>query len=186
MLRGENIVLRPMREADIARQHEFFQDTELYLLDSTCPRVSPMERAQAFYASRATPDDNLAPFAIEADGKYIGYCSLMDIQDRHGNLELGIMIGDREYWGRGYGRDTVRVLLEYGFHTLGARRIALTTNAKNERAIRCYLACGFVEEGRPRQVMWIDGEYTDLVEMSILRDEWQAMGGQATARGGIN
>jgi len=45
----------------------------------------------------------------------------------------------------------------------------------DERAIRCYLACGFVEEGRPRQFAWIDGEYTDLVNMSILRDEWQGM-----------
>jgi RimJ/RimL family protein N-acetyltransferase len=64
--------------------------------------------------------------------------------------------------------------LDYGFRYLGARRIALTTHAKNERAIRCYLACGFVEEGRPRQVVWIEGEYTDLVDMSILREEWQA------------
>jgi len=53
---------------------------------------------------------------------------------------------------------------------------SLTTHAKNERAIRCYLACGFVEEGRPRKAAWIEGEYTDLVEMSILREEWQARG----------
>ena len=68
----------------------------------------------------------------------------------------------------------MRLLLHFGFHYLGARRIALTTHARNERAIRCYLACGFVEEGRPRQVLWIEGEYVDLVEMSILRNEWLA------------
>lgn len=174
MLHGDKVVLRPMRESDIGRQHEFNQDLELYLLDSAYPQVSPLERAHAFYANRTTDDPNLAPFAIEADGKYIGHCALRDLQNRHGNLELGIMIGDRDYWGRGYGRDVVRVLLAYGFRGLGARRIALTTQAKNERAIRCYLACGFVEEGRPRQVVWIDGAYTDLVEMSILRHEWQA------------
>jgi RimJ/RimL family protein N-acetyltransferase len=164
-----------MIEADIARQHEFFQDPEFYGLDSAAPRVSPLERAQTFYETRVNFEENIAPFAIEADGKYIGYCTLMDLQNRFGNLELGIGIGDRAYWGRGYGREAVRLLLDYGFHYLGARRIALTTNAKNERAIRCYLACGFVEEGRPRKVLWIEGEYVDLVEMSILRDEWQAM-----------
>jgi RimJ/RimL family protein N-acetyltransferase len=174
MLKGEKVLLRPMKEDDIARQHEFNQDPELYVLDSTYPRVSPLERAQAFYESRTKYDENIAPFAIEADGKYIGSCSLMDLQNRHGNLELGIMIGDRDYWGRGYGRDAVRLLLDYGFRYLGARRIVLTTHAKNERAIRCYLACGFVEEGRPRKAVWIDGEYTDLVEMSILHEEWQA------------
>ena len=176
MLKGRHVVLRPMQPEDIARQHEFNQDLELYGLDSTYPRVSPLERAQAFYDSRTKNDENLAAFAIEADGQYIGYCSLMDLQNRYGNLELGIMIGDRTYWGRGYGRDAIHLLLEYGFRYLGARRIALTTHAKNERAIRCYQACGFVEEGRPRKVVWIEGEYTDLVDMSILRDEWQAMG----------
>ena len=173
MLKGEKVVLRPMRQEDIARQHEFDQDIELYGLDSDYPHVSPLERAQAFYETRTKFDQNIAPFAIEADGKYIGFCSLMDLHNRYGNLELGIMIGDRGYWGRGYGREVIKLLLNYAFHYLGARRIALTTHAKNERAIRCFRACGFVEEGRPRKIVWIEGEYTDLVNMSILREEWQ-------------
>jgi RimJ/RimL family protein N-acetyltransferase len=174
MLKGANVLLRPMKPEDITRQHEFNQDVELYGLDSAPPQVSPPERAQDFYERRTTPDENAAPFAIEADGKYIGYCGLTGLRDRHGNLELGILIGDREYWGRGYGREVVRLLLDYGFRHLGARRIGLTTHAKNERAIRCYVACGFVEEGRPRKMAWIEGEYTDLVEMSLLREEWRA------------
>ena len=175
MLKGKRIFLRPMKPEDIPRQHEFNQDVELYGLDSSYPRVSPVEKAQAFYEERTKSDENIAPFAIEADGKYIGYCSLMHLQNRHGNLELGILIGDREYWGRGYGREAIKLLLEYGFRYLGARRIDLTTHAKNERAIRCYLACGFVEEGRPRKVVWIEGEYVDLVNMSILYEEWQVI-----------
>jgi len=82
------------------------------------------------------------------------------------------MIGDREYWNKGYGREAINLLLDYGFHYLNGRRVALTTHAKNLKAIRSYLACGFVEEGRPRKAVWIEGEYTDLVEMSILREEW--------------
>ena len=175
MLKGERVVLRPMKPEDIVRQHEFNQDPELYGLDSTYPRVSALEKAQAFYAERIKVDENMAPFAIEADGTYIGYASLMHLQDRYGNLELGIMIGDRAYWGRGYGREVIKLLLAYGFRYLGARRIELTTHAKNERALRCYVACGFVEEGRPRKVIWIEGDYVDLVNMSILREEWQAI-----------
>ncbi len=174
MLNGNRVLLRPMRKEDIPRQHEFDQDLELYGLDSSLPRVSPLEKAQTFYEARTSADENIAPFAIEADGKYIGYCSLMNLKSRHRDFELGIMIGDRDYWGRGYGRETVQLLLDYGFRYLGGRRIALTTHQKNERAIRCYLACGFVEEGRPRKAVWIEGEYVDLVEMSILRDEWPA------------
>ncbi len=174
MLKGEKVVLRPMRREDTSRQHEFDQDMELYGLDSDYPRVSPLESAQAFYESRTKFKQDIAPFAIEAEGKYIGFCTLMHLGHRHGNHELGIMIGDREYWGRGYGRDVVKTLLDYGFRYLGSRRIALTTNARNARALRCFLACGFVEEGRPRKVVWIEGEYIDLVNMSILREEWQS------------
>jgi RimJ/RimL family protein N-acetyltransferase len=176
MLRSERVVLRPMLVKDIARLHEFNQDPELWLLDSDYPHVSPLERAREFYENWTRADEDRARFAIEAEGKYIGYCQLITLQRRHGMFELGILIGDREYWGRGYGREAVGLLLDYGFRYLGGRRIALTTHAKNERAIRCYLACGFVEEGRPRRAFWMDGEYIDLVEMSILRDEWEARG----------
>jgi RimJ/RimL family protein N-acetyltransferase len=174
MLQGEKVLLRPMKAEDIARQHEFNQEPDLYLLDSTYPHVSPRQAAEAFYQSRVTASDSIAPFAIEADGLYIGYASLMNLTHPHRNFEVGIMIGDRAYWGKGYGRDAVNLLLHYGFHYLGGRRIELTTHAKNERAIRCYRACGFIEEGRPRRAVWIDGEYTDLVNMAILRDEWLA------------
>jgi RimJ/RimL family protein N-acetyltransferase len=179
MFKGNRVLLRPMQPEDITRQHEFSQDPELYGLDCDYPHVSPLERARALYETRTTkPDENTAFFAIEADRKYIGDYGLMGLHNRYGNLELGIMIGDRAYWGRGYGRECVKLLLDYGFHYLGVRRIVLTTRAKNERAIRCYRACGFVEEGRPRKALWIEGEYVDLVNMSILREEWQAAGKQ--------
>jgi RimJ/RimL family protein N-acetyltransferase len=174
MLKGEKVVLRPMNQDDVDRQHEFNQDIELYGLDSDYPRVSPFESAKSFYDSRTQFNDDIAPFAIEVERKYIGFCTLMHLRNRYGNLELGIMIADRAYWGKGYGREVITLLLKYGFHYLGARRIALTTNAKNVRAIRCFSACGFQEEGRPRKVLWIEGEYIDLVNMSILREEWEA------------
>ena len=172
MIRGTRVILRPMKQEDIPRQNQFEQDIELYGLDCDYPHVAPLEHAEAFYEERTKPNQNIMPFAIEADGQYIGFCSLMNIHNRYGNLELGIMIGDREYWGKGYGQEVTKLLVNYGFHYLGARRIALTTHEKNARAIRCYQACGFVEEGRPRKVIWIEGAYIDLMNMSILRDEW--------------
>lgn len=175
MLKGKKVILRPMQSDDIARQHEFNQDIELYGLMNTLPRVSPLERAQAFYESRTKSDNNMAPFAIEADGKYIGHCTLTGLEHPHRNFTLHILIGDRAYWGQGYGRETVNLLLDYAFCYLAARLVNLITHAKNERALRCFQACGFVEECRPRKEIWVEGEYVDLVKMSILRDEWQVL-----------
>lgn len=121
MLKGPKVILRPMQQEDIPRQHEFNQDVELYGLDCDPPHVSPLESARAFYESSVKPDENTAAFTIEAGGKYIGYCTIMHLQNRLGNLELGILIGDRDYWDKGYRREAVRLLLlEYGFHYLGA------------------------------------------------------------------
>lgn len=174
MLKGQRLLLRPMTLDDVSKIHEFYQDIELYGLDSAAPRTTTWERTRSIFEDYIRDDVNKAVFAIEVEQKFIGFCSLMHLQQRHGNLELGITIGDRAYWGQGYGRETIKLMLHYAFHYLGARRIELTTHAKNERAIRCYRACGFVEEGRPRQVVWIEGEYVDLVNMGVLRSEWQA------------
>ena len=80
----------------------------------------------------------------------------------------GITIGDKAYWGRGYGREAVWLLVEYGFTKLNLRRIYLRVHGRNERAIRAYRACGFIEEGRLRQHVWNDGAYDDLLYMAVL------------------
>jgi RimJ/RimL family protein N-acetyltransferase len=176
MLKGERVLLRPMRRDDIPRQHEFDQNMQLWIFNCEMPRVSSLQGAESFYEMWTSPDDNMAAFAIEVDGKYIGNCCLANLRNRNGSVEMGIIIGDPAYWGHGYGRETVKLLLKYGFHYLGVRRIVAIPQAKNERAIRSYRACGFVEDGRPRQVFWAEGEYVDVVDMSISREEWLAQG----------
>jgi RimJ/RimL family protein N-acetyltransferase len=86
---------------------------------------------------------------------------------------LGITIGDKNYWGQGYGREAVSLLLGYAFRLRNMRRVYLSVNGTNERAIRAYRACGFVEEGRLRQHVWSNGQYIDLVYMGALREEWE-------------
>jgi RimJ/RimL family protein N-acetyltransferase len=93
------------------------------------------------------------------------------MDQRSGTAELGIGIGDRDYWGRGYGREAVSLLVDYGFRMHNLRKIWLTAHGSNERAIRSYLAAGFVEEGRQREQTWSGGRYEDLVLMAIFRDE---------------
>ena len=184
MLKGARTVLRPMEPADADRQYLFDQDMELAVLDCRPPVPTRRERTADFVGQRHEDHRDVVRMAIEADQQYIGHCSLTGLRDLHGNLELGIVIGDREYWSKGYGREVVDLLLVYGFQALGARRIALTTHEDNPRAIRCYAACGFIEEGRPRQAFWTGRRYADLVEMSILRDEWMAAPSLSDGRGG--
>lgn len=114
-------------------------------------------------------------FMIETikNGKIIGNVDLSDIDGTSGNAWLGISIGDREYWGCGYGTDAMLVLMRYGFEVLNLHRITLNVFEYNQRAIRCYEKVGFKVEGRERQFLNREGRRWDLIFMGILRSEWK-------------
>ena len=84
-------------------------------------------------------------------------------------------IGDKSYWGKGYGKDAINTLLDYAFRLRNVRRVYLTVNGPNERAIRAYKACGFIEEGRLRRHAWSNGQYIDILYMGVMREEWEAL-----------
>lgn len=178
MLKGERITLRVVRRNDLPRLCEFSNDLEVELAGSADPPLpQSLERLQADYDQQAAKGGrDGAWFAIETDGKLIGQCGLNGFEENKGTAhrcELGIAIGDKAYWGRGYGREAIRVLLDYAFRHWNVNRVWLRTNSTNERALRCYRACGFVEEGRLREHEWRNGQYADTVVMGILRTEWE-------------
>ena len=109
-----------------------------------------------------------------ADGwKAIGNTSFMDINWQDRNAEVGIFIGEKDYWNRGYGREVMMLMLRHGFNSLNLHRIYLKVFENNLRGIRAYERAGFVHEGRLRQDIFRDGRYFDLLVMSVLRTEWQ-------------
>lgn len=174
MLVGERVTLRPMRRDDLPRLNAFNNDVEVEIAGGGDPPMpQSLARLEAeFDSSVGSGGRDGAGFAIEADGLFIGQCALFQFDSVGGTCALGITIGDKAYWGRGYGREALRLLLDHAFRHRNMRRVHLTVNGTNERAIRCYRALGFVEEGRLRQHVWSDGQYIDLVQMGLLRDEW--------------
>lgn len=103
----------------------------------------------------------------------IGLIGLDGIQWVHGDAWVGIGLGEREYWGEGYGTDAMRILLRYAFEELNLHRLSLSVFEYNSRAIRSYEKAGFVIEGRARQFLNRDGRRYDMIFMGILRDEWK-------------
>lgn len=176
MLTGENVTLRAVQRDDLPLLNQFNNDLAVELAgggDPPMPQPLPMLEAEYEQAwAKGGRDD--AGFVIEVDGKCIGGCALFGFDHTAHTAELGITIGDKDYWGKGYGKEAVKLLVEYGFHHRNLHKVWLNVHAKNERAIRAYTACGFVEEGRLRAHVWSEGAYDDLVYMGVLRDEWFA------------
>jgi RimJ/RimL family protein N-acetyltransferase len=121
-------------------------------------------------------------FVIETEtGVLIGELGLIGIHP-HGRAELSILLGERDYWSRGYGTDAIRCLLDFAFRALDLRRVTLIADADNLRGIRCYEKAGFRHEGVLRAHRVRYGKPLDMVAMAVLREEFQATAGDAGRR----
>jgi RimJ/RimL family protein N-acetyltransferase len=124
---------------------------------------------------RAKENDRVFSFRIrtlEGD-KLIGFFRLW-ISWKNQLGWVAIAIGEPEYWGRGYGSDALTVGINYAFRELNLYKVVLGVFSYNTRAIRAYEKVGFVHEARQRAMIYRDGQYHDMLEMGILRPEWEA------------
>jgi RimJ/RimL family protein N-acetyltransferase len=176
MLHGENVTLRAMTRDDLPLIWRFNNDLAVELAGGGDPPMpQSLERLTAdFEREAAKGGRDEATFVIDVEDTCVGACGLFEFNWTSRTAELGIAIGDKEYWGLGYGTETVALLVRYAFQFRNLQRVWLWVHARNERAIRAYTSCGFVEEGRLRRHVWSNGEYDDAIYMGILREEWQA------------
>ncbi|MDI6893829.1 MAG: GNAT family protein [Bacillota bacterium] len=125
-------------------------------------------------AGAGFPQRERPRFIIQTrDGRPIGVMGLHRIDQVHREAELGIFIGEKDCWGRGYGTDAIRTLLGFAFEEMNFHRTYLRVNADNLRAQRCYEKCGFVREGTLRQAVFADGGWRDQHLMAALADEFR-------------
>jgi RimJ/RimL family protein N-acetyltransferase len=106
-------------------------------------------------------------FATETlDGKFIGNCMYYDLDSLSKEAELGIVIGDRDYWSGGYGYDAVVTLLHHMFDDLRLKRVYLHTLEWNHRAQKCFERSGFDPVRNVRRMS------RDFILMEVFRDDW--------------
>ncbi|WP_273850653.1 GNAT family N-acetyltransferase [Guptibacillus spartinae] len=110
---------------------------------------------------------------VTEEGKHIGWVDLKNIDRFNDHAELGIAIGEKRYWGKGYGVSAMKAMLEWGFTELKLNKIWLRVEVDNEKAIKSYKHSGFVEEGILREDRYREGRYIDRLRMSLLKGEYQ-------------
>jgi len=104
----------------------------------------------------------------------IGFAGIAGISLINRSGEYFILIGNKDWWSKGYGTEVTKLIVEYGFATLNLHRIALTVSDINSGGVKAYERAGFTMEGVLRQACYRDGQYHDKLIMSILHPEWQA------------
>jgi RimJ/RimL family protein N-acetyltransferase len=171
--------LRPFRRSDISYFLNWFNDPEVVqYVDMYLPMTEMSEEKfiEELGTTRAKSDIILVVEATEGDStKPIGNCGLHSISPKDHNATFGIVIGEKDYWSKGYGEEAARLLINYGFQQLNLHRISSAAAAFNERSIKLHKKLGFIEEGRLRQAMFKNGQYHDRAEFGILREEWKVL-----------
>jgi RimJ/RimL family protein N-acetyltransferase len=132
------------------------------------------EQEYAYYDAQARSTDSYA-FEIHAadDGRYLGNINLKDIHPIHRRAEMGLVIGSKEDWGKGYGGDAIVACLRFAFATLGLHSVKIRAHAGNQRAIDLYRRVGFVDVGRERETVFQKGRFGDYVVLDILDREFR-------------
>jgi len=179
MLKGKSVLLRPFKRSDISYFLRWFNDPEVVqYLDMYLPMTEMSEEKfiEELGTTRAGSDVLFVMEAIKgASTKPIGNCGLHQISPKDRNAVFGIIIGEKDYWSKGYGVEGARLIINYGFQQLNLHRISSAAVAFNERSIKLHKKLGFREEGRLRQAMFKNGQYHDRVEFGILREEWKGL-----------
>jgi len=169
---GELIRLRAREPEDEPLLHKYFNDPEV--TEHLALRYPLSHRGEREFIERfSTVSYSRASFAIEtlAEGRMIGGCGLEETSPDNRTAELGIAIGDKDFWGGGYGTDTMRTLCRFGFDMMALHRIYLYVYAGNERARHVYEKLGFQLEVTRREALYRRGKYHDIHLMGLLEGE---------------
>lgn len=179
LLRGRLVRLTSESPKELSEIYSrWSRDSEFWrLMDSGITRPYSAKSTEKFLEDMLLePKADSFQFSIRTleDDRMVGDIGLGVVGWPQADAFVGIALGDRDLWGKGYGTDAMRIMLRYAFQELNLRRVTLNVFEYNPRAVRSYEKVGFRHEGRQRSALLRDGRRWDILYMGILRQEWQA------------
>jgi len=178
MIISQKTLIRPIEREELSLIRKWYNDDEvMHWASGGRPGLEySLDYLEEVWFEEIYSDAN-ARMMIETrdEKKPIGIIGFREKNSQERRCKLIVFIGDKEYWGKGYGTDAVYAFLWFLFNRWNLNRVELDTFEGNERAIKCYEKCGFKIEGRLRKARFVDGEYKDEIIMGILKDEFKAI-----------
>ncbi|MFA6135865.1 MAG: GNAT family protein [Candidatus Paceibacterota bacterium] len=170
---GKKVILRPPNvETDVELFYRWINDPEVRCFLAVVLPVTIMEERK-WVEGIGKNDENII-FVIETkeDGIPIGTMGLHRINWVFRTATTGALIGEKEYWGKGFGTDAKMTLLDYAFNTLNLRKICSSAFSYNGRSIGHNLKCGYQLEGVRKRQFFRKGRYWDQVLLAVFKRDW--------------
>ena len=171
-LKGKKVILRKIKLSDAKNFVKWFNDPLVNKFMFV--RGITLAKERKYILERISGKiKNALHFCIDTfEGIHIGSVSLENIHERNKNSSFGIIIGNKNYWNKGYGEEASRLIIDYGFKKLKLHRIELDVYSYNKRAIKLYKKLGFKKEAIRREHNFYNGKFYDTIIMSLLKREW--------------
>lgn len=171
-LSSERITLRSICRNDLERLRHCMSDPEIRALTG---EVYPLteKKLEEFIELNQNTDSRIWFLITDSDSEeIIGETGFLRIFMPWRTSDFSLIIWNREYWGRGFGKESAGLMLDYGFNTLNFHRLSIGVAGFNERALRFWESIGFKKEGIQRDGYFAKGKYSDFIMMSMLEDEY--------------
>ena len=176
LLIGNKVYLKPFGQEDISDEYiSWFNDEEVCRDNSHGDPHNPYTFEKALgYLKSIEKSDTAYVFAIRGkeNDKHVGNAALSSIDWKNKTGMCTIIIGDKNYWGKGAGTEVYQLLLEYGFNTLGLQQITSGQTTRNTAMIKICEYAGMKKQGLSSKKLRKNGEDLDIVVYAITKDEY--------------
>lgn len=170
---GKRIFLSPINPDDAETYAKWINDLDVSIYLTSAPKIYSLQKEREILEHLSKEAYCFAIVDSEKE-KLIGNIGLEDVDLLDRKAVLGIFVGDKEYWSKGYGSEAIELLLDFSFNLLNLNSIMLIVHSFNKRAIRCYEKCGFKLIGKRRESLIIGPEKFDEYYMDILASEFKS------------
>jgi RimJ/RimL family protein N-acetyltransferase len=175
-LKEVNVSLRDLLIEDAEDRYQWCMDEEVTKhlnMPEKYPPFSQLETQEWIQQCINKTNGYEQKAILSENGEHIGWVDLKNIDRMNKHAELGIAIGNKRYWGKGYGLAAMKEMLRFGFTKLQLNKIWLRVEIDNEKAIKSYKRAGYTEEGILRQDRLRKGKFIDRLRMSVLKEDWE-------------
>ena len=171
VIEGQRIRLWALEKFDISRNYQWGNDPELAFLTGMNPFPKSLVDIERWFETVCV-NQCLKLFTIKTlSGEYIGNVEISELEWRTGCGEIGIIIGEKEFWHQGYGREAIGLLADFAFREMRLHRLEARVLAHNVRAQRVFERCGFVREGVMRDQFFLQGRHVDVIGFGLLASD---------------
>ena len=173
-MQGNTVSLRPLKKADVRSIARWHDDREIMTMISLTRTGSEEYWSEWLERKLQSPSAIYFGIVSKNDDRLIGYIHLEELYPTQKLCrDVGILIGEKDMWSKGYGTEAMELLLRFAFEELGLHRLELMTFTFNRRGIRVWEKVGFKREGLMRRARLANGEWQDLYFYALLEDEYR-------------